>query len=448
VKHVLINVDKIHPNPHRNFDRNPISEEQVEKLMASIEQTGFHENVVVREHPDKKGEYQLAYGHNRLEAIRRKNITRVELPVARMSNWDMYRAMVDENETQQEISPAIVFENVLVGVEMMESALEEIGEKGTLEAFNQEIGRVVPAGTTRPDNDGHGFEQARNHYWKNGNKTLGRRFVSEYLEVERIRDETVNAVLQSHYGKKLEAAKEKEAKSKREEAAAKEKEAKAQEKEAEAKDKEAKAAKDKAEAERLRKEAEKHRQKAEAEREKAAEARAEAAQLAAEAARIGAGTIKQDILLAFATTRQMTDFAAAIRDTGIPAKYHKKAMEHVIEQEAHGKNVLPTLTIWWYEVSGQGQRDRRRAEQEQAYEAFQRFYKHGDVAATLRSLQTSIVSLTADDPLAVAGFLGGQTGGGQGFGLRDSAVSIVCVWKPRLRASKVTSTLATLLGPG
>src|SRR5262245_9862869 len=136
MKHLKITVSAIQPNPHRDFKRNPVRVDQVERIMESIDRTGFWDNVVVREHPDRKGQYQLAYGHSRLAAVKKKGLTEVCLPVAELTDWDMYQAMRDENETQQEMTPAIAFENVEVGVGMLEKAFRAIGPQGTWEEFN------------------------------------------------------------------------------------------------------------------------------------------------------------------------------------------------------------------------------------------------------------------------------------------------------------------------
>jgi hypothetical protein len=70
--------------------------------------------------------------------------------------------MVDENETQVDVTPAVVFENISVGVDLLERAFEAIGPGGTEAEFYRVLGRVVPAGTTRTKSiNGHGFEQAR-----------------------------------------------------------------------------------------------------------------------------------------------------------------------------------------------------------------------------------------------------------------------------------------------
>jgi ParB family chromosome partitioning protein len=45
--------------------------------MASIDDTGFWDNILVRPHPEKPGFYQLAYGHTRLEAAKRCGVTHI-----------------------------------------------------------------------------------------------------------------------------------------------------------------------------------------------------------------------------------------------------------------------------------------------------------------------------------------------------------------------------------
>src|SRR6516164_442906 len=105
--HRKIAVADITKNPHRNLERNPISPERVDQLLESIERTGFWDNIVVREHPTREGKYELAYGHNRLEALTSNgvDVDTITIPVARLSNWDMYCAMVDENELQGKVTP-------------------------------------------------------------------------------------------------------------------------------------------------------------------------------------------------------------------------------------------------------------------------------------------------------------------------------------------------------
>ena len=56
-----IELDKIDYNPHRNILAYPVTDEQRDILIASVEKTGFWENVLVRPHPTQPGRFQQAY---------------------------------------------------------------------------------------------------------------------------------------------------------------------------------------------------------------------------------------------------------------------------------------------------------------------------------------------------------------------------------------------------
>jgi hypothetical protein len=131
----------------------------VRKILESIGRTGFWDNVVVRRHPTKPGRFELAYGHNRLDAVRLAPISTVTLPVADLSNWDVLCAMVDENETQQTITPEIAYENILASVQVITAAFKKIGPKGTEAQFCKAMGRTFGQRRTKV-NDG-GFVQRR-----------------------------------------------------------------------------------------------------------------------------------------------------------------------------------------------------------------------------------------------------------------------------------------------
>lgn len=66
----LVRVDEIRPNPFRAIERYPLQDEKIEALRASIRDTSFWDNIVARIGGD--GHLQLAYGHHRLEALRRE----------------------------------------------------------------------------------------------------------------------------------------------------------------------------------------------------------------------------------------------------------------------------------------------------------------------------------------------------------------------------------------
>jgi len=87
-------------NPHRDTDAYPIDKNQVNVLIESINQTGFWDNLLVREHPGDPNRYQLAYGHHRLEAALACGITKADIPVRDLSEDDMLHIMIKENATQ------------------------------------------------------------------------------------------------------------------------------------------------------------------------------------------------------------------------------------------------------------------------------------------------------------------------------------------------------------
>ena len=370
MSHQEISVDAIDPNPHRNFERNPIKPEQVRVIAESIDRTGFWDNIVVRRHPTKPGRFELAYGHNRLEACRLKAIAIVVLPVRELGELDMFRTMKDENETQQTITPAIAFENVEACLEMLERAFDAIGPEGTEKAFYGHLGLVVPAGTTKSKSgqdrrDGNSFEQVKSDY--HAGKGIGRRFLDRFLgDDDKLSNSDINEILKSHYAAKAETE-------------AEQAETEAQEAEQAA----AASPEDQEEAERARK------------------AREKADAMQAMAEEIAGKAIKPKILLSFETRRQMTDFAAAIRENEIPPKFHQRAADHIKEVKVYGEAMIDTLDRWWYEASGKKAKDYERIRKEEAYKAFRRRVKGGDFEAYLRDLLSRARTLTDDMGKAV-----------------------------------------------
>jgi ParB/RepB/Spo0J family partition protein len=95
-----LSFDVIDQNPYRDLIHNPVREEQVEQLAASVRSTGYWHNTMVRPHPTRPGRYQLAYGHARLEAARRMGLTSATFTVRDLSDERMIHVMADENITQ------------------------------------------------------------------------------------------------------------------------------------------------------------------------------------------------------------------------------------------------------------------------------------------------------------------------------------------------------------
>ena len=97
-------------NPNRDLVRNPFNEEKLAKLTASINKTGFWDNVVVRK--NKAGKYEMAYGHHRVEAAKRAGVEEADFIVKNFSDTEMIKVMKDENDEAYGFSAASLLESV------------------------------------------------------------------------------------------------------------------------------------------------------------------------------------------------------------------------------------------------------------------------------------------------------------------------------------------------
>lgn len=107
-----IKVSQLRPNPFRNTEKYPADPVRVEALKKSINQTGFWDNVVARPaKPSGKG-YELAYGYNRLMALKDLGIKEVDIPVKDLSDAIMIQMMASENMDEWRASPGAINEAV------------------------------------------------------------------------------------------------------------------------------------------------------------------------------------------------------------------------------------------------------------------------------------------------------------------------------------------------
>lgn len=111
-KLVKIALKDIEPNPNRDLKFNPFNEEKIAALMASIGETGFWTNVIVRGHPDKPGKYQQAYGHHRLHAAIRAGIKEADFVVRDLDESMMLKMMELENQEDYRYCPLSLLESV------------------------------------------------------------------------------------------------------------------------------------------------------------------------------------------------------------------------------------------------------------------------------------------------------------------------------------------------
>jgi len=90
-------VKDLFPNPFRDLARYPVQREKIEALKQSIKNTSFWDNLLARETPNGGGGYEIAYGHNRLTALRELGVKEVDIPVRALDDTEMARIMAHEN---------------------------------------------------------------------------------------------------------------------------------------------------------------------------------------------------------------------------------------------------------------------------------------------------------------------------------------------------------------
>jgi hypothetical protein len=93
------------------MDRYPVQDDKIDMLVASMEQTGFWDNVVAR----KRGkQYELAYGHHRWIAFQKKYGDNALMPliVKNLSDEKMLQVMANENMQEFGTSATVEIESV------------------------------------------------------------------------------------------------------------------------------------------------------------------------------------------------------------------------------------------------------------------------------------------------------------------------------------------------
>jgi len=120
-----VQIKHLEPNPYRNMEHYPISEEKVQRLADSINQTGFWDNILARK---QNGKIQIAYGHHRLMALRKvmKPTDEVDIPVKPLDDATMLKVMANENMDEWKTNPGVIDETVRAAKAFLEEHPEEI----------------------------------------------------------------------------------------------------------------------------------------------------------------------------------------------------------------------------------------------------------------------------------------------------------------------------------
>ena len=93
-----LDIDTLHPFPNQPF--RPYKEDEMDKMVESIQENGVISPIVVR--PKEDGAYEIISGHNRVEACRRAGITQIPSFIREVDDDTAVILMVDSNLRQRE----------------------------------------------------------------------------------------------------------------------------------------------------------------------------------------------------------------------------------------------------------------------------------------------------------------------------------------------------------
>lgn len=139
-----VKIKDLKPNPYRSIDTYPVDEPKVLTLMDSIKQTGFWDNILARQY---NGEIQIAYGHHRLEALRRSMDPEdeVDIPVKDLDDSTMLKIMANENMGDWATTPTVIDQTVKVTKEFLLSHPEIALKYGQVHKYSSTDENIIGA---------------------------------------------------------------------------------------------------------------------------------------------------------------------------------------------------------------------------------------------------------------------------------------------------------------
>ncbi len=151
-----ISLKDILPNPNRNFTINPLDEVRIEKLVESINATGFWENVAVRK--NSAGKYEIVYGHHRIKAAQIAGLKTVDVKVLNLNDTEMLERMSRDNDPAYDSTFLHVIETVYAAVQGLANGTQKpfvLPEKTKLE-YIMYAPSFVP-GVSAPESGAHPY---------------------------------------------------------------------------------------------------------------------------------------------------------------------------------------------------------------------------------------------------------------------------------------------------
>lgn len=126
-----VKVSDLKPNPFRNLKRLPLDPVVVDRLVGSIKETDFWDNLLGR----KNGSgIEIAYGHHRVAALKKAGIKDVDLAVRKLSDEAMVKIMAHENAREWSHDAEFEVETVRATLEAAAAGKIELptpGKSGT-----------------------------------------------------------------------------------------------------------------------------------------------------------------------------------------------------------------------------------------------------------------------------------------------------------------------------
>lgn len=119
-----IEVAEIKPNPFRNIQKYKLDKEKVNALKASIKDTSFWDNLLIRQ--NNKGEYELAYGHHRLAALKELGEKTIDVPVREFDDAMMLKVMANENMDDWKTRPWVIVDTVETARDFLDRIVTKI----------------------------------------------------------------------------------------------------------------------------------------------------------------------------------------------------------------------------------------------------------------------------------------------------------------------------------
>lgn len=175
---VAIRLQDLNPNPFKKYIRGgKLDEAKILRLVESIEQTGFWENVVCRK---DNGRYELGYGHKRIEAAIRKlgRAHEIDIPCLKLTDDQMIQMMAMENVTGEE-------ESVEAQVDVVRLAGKHLRERFEREKklADPKTGKLATVANLPTDAAPDSAERISAFL---GDKNWSRRKVSDLIHLEKL----------------------------------------------------------------------------------------------------------------------------------------------------------------------------------------------------------------------------------------------------------------------